>query len=70
MIITTGFDEFKELDSFFRGANVHKVRLFLEASHEYDVSELVQADGPEITAKCVPQTRVNVPARYVKIETS
>lgn len=67
---TMSGSELRELDSFFRGANLYKGRLFLEASHMYDVREFVQADRLEITTKRVPRTRVNTLVRCVKIEAS
>lgn len=69
-LLATGFGELNDLSCFFRGGNLRKGRLLLEADHVYDVKELLHDGGSEITAKCIPQTRINAPARSVKIDVS
>ncbi|XP_077498511.1 uncharacterized protein LOC144109562 [Amblyomma americanum] len=67
ILILAGFRELHDLDSFFRGKNLQKGRLLFEAGHVYEVRELLDSQGSEVTARCIPQTKINAPARCVKL---
>lgn len=70
LVLSTGFLELQDVDAFFRGANLKKGQLLLQAGHVYDVSEAVLAAGSEIVGKCIPQTRINAATKRVTLEVS
>ncbi|XP_075535091.1 uncharacterized protein LOC142570610 [Dermacentor variabilis] len=67
ILILAGFRELQDLDRFFRGKNLEKGRLLFQAGHVYDVRELLDSHGSEVTGRCIPQTKINAPARCVKL---
>ncbi|KAH7963773.1 hypothetical protein HPB52_022883 [Rhipicephalus sanguineus] len=70
LVITAGFRPLREIENFFRGANITKGELLYGAGHVHDVKEEVTVAGVEITGRCIAQTRINAPSKHVKLTLS
>ncbi|KAM7289587.1 hypothetical protein ISCGN_029716 [Ixodes scapularis] len=70
VVITTGFKAVKNPESFFRGANLTKGKLFYDSGHVYDVKEVYYDKKVDVSARCTPQTKLNAPAKYIEVQLS
>lgn len=63
MIITTVFFRLRDVDAFFRSANLKKGKFKFTVGHVNKVDEVADAGDCNITATCVSQTITNAATR-------